>query len=433
MQAKKSTNTKVSNDAQPRKRAALGDVSNVNKGDAVERPAETKKAAGTAKATLSKAAKPVGVQKATSRTESTRSVLGEKDKNRQGNELKRPASTTGVADKPQKKRSSGSNSGSKVPKDDSPENDENIAPSEENIPEIENHSKSSAKVAHDTAEEEIFPQPEEFIPEHVREEIEKMNAEDFGDPLMVSEYVYEILEYMKVLEQQTMPNPNYMTHQRELEWQMRGVLLDWLLEVHTRFHLLPETFYLTVNIIDRFLTQKVVQLERLQLVGVTAMFIASKYEEVLSPHITNFVHVSEDSFTETEILSAERYILATLDYNLSYANPMHFMRRISKADNYDIQTRTIAKYLLEISLFDHRLLAFQPSVNAAAAMYLSRSIQGKPAWDDILVHYSGYTEEQISPVVDIMIDYLRSDVVHNAFYKKYAGKKFLKGTSSANQ
>jgi len=208
---------------------------------------------------------------------------------------------------------------------------------------------------------------------------------------------------------------------------MRGVLIDWLLEVHTRFHLLPETFYLTVNIIDRFLSSKVVQLERLQLVGVTAMFIASKYEEVLSPHIGNFRHVADDGFTEAEILSAERFILQTLDYNLSFPNPMHFMRRISKADNYDIQSRTLAKYLLEISLLDHRFLEFRPSVNAAASMHLARIILEKGPWDDILVHYSGYTEEEIEPAFDTMIDYLRGPVAHNAFYKKYAGKKFLKG------
>ena len=224
----------------------------------------------------------------------------------------------------------------------------------------------------------------------IAQAIQAMDADDEGDPLMVSEYVYEVLEYMKQLELTTQPNPNYIEQQKELEWRMRGVLVDWLLEVHTRFHLLPETFYLTVNLIDRFLSCKVVQLERLQLVGVTAMFIASKYEEVLSPHIGNFRHVADDGFTEAEILNAERYILATLNYDLSFPNPMHFMRRISKADNYDIQTRTLAKYLLEISLLDHRFLHFRPSINAAASMQLARVILEKGQWVsvDVLRHMS---------------------------------------------
>ncbi len=73
-------------------------------------------------------------------------------------------------------------------------------------------------------------------------------------------------------------------------------------------------------------------------------------------------------------------MLATLDYDLSYPNPMNFLRRISKADNYDIQSRTIGKYLMEISLLDHRLLSYRPSHLAAAAMYLARLILGRGEW-----------------------------------------------------
>ena len=177
------------------------------------------------------------------------------------------------------------------------------------------------------------------------------------------------------------------------------------------------------------------------------MFIASKYEEVLSPHIGNFRHVADDGFTEAEILSAERFVLATLNYDLSYPNPMHFMRRISKADNYDIQTRTLAKYLLEISLLEHKFLEFRPSLCAAASMHLARVILQKGTWvgrswpslinvlclqvvqDALLVHYSGYTEEDIRPTVNAMIEHLLAPTVHQAFYRKYAGKRFLKGTS----
>ena len=159
----------------------------------------------------------------------------------------------------------------------------------------------------------------------------------------------------------------------------RDILNDWLVQVHQRFQLLPETFYLAINIIDRFLSNKIVQLDKLQLVGITAMFIASKYEEVISPHVSNFTYMAKD-YTDQEILSAERFILAALNYDLSYPNPMNFLRRISKADNYDIQTRTLGKYLLEISTLDHRFLEFCPSHIAAAAMYMSRLILERGEW-----------------------------------------------------
>jgi G2/mitotic-specific cyclin 1/2 len=190
---------------------------------------------------------------------------------------------------------------------------------------------------------------------------------------------------------------------------------------------LPETLFLAVNIVDRFLSCKVVQLDRLQLVGITAMFIASKYEEVMSPHVSNFVHVADEGFKDSEILSAERFILTTLDYDLSYPNPMNFLRRISKADNYDIQTRTLGKYLLEIGCLDHRFMKYPPSQIAAAAMYLARLALNRGEWDATLTKYAGYTETEIEPIFKLMVNYLASDVIHEAFFKKYASKKFLKG------
>lgn len=258
-----------------------------------------------------------------------------------------------------------------------------------------------------------------------------LDDEDKEDPLMVSEYVNEIFDYLRKLEPETQPNPNYMDDQIDLRWQMRGILVDWLVEVHTRFRLLPETLFLAVNIVDRFLTNKIVMLDKLELVGVTAMFIAAKYEEVFSPHVQYFRHVADDGFTEDEILRAERFILATLDYNLSYPNPMNFLRRISKADQYDFQTRTFAKYLIEISLLDHRFLEFLPSHVSAAAMYMARMMLHRGAWDANLIHFSDYTEEQILPVFRMMIDYLIRPVKHQAFFKKYASKKFMKASLHA--
>ena len=160
------------------------------------------------------------------------------------------------------------------------------------------------------------------------------------------------------------------------------------------------------------------------------MFIASKYEEVLSPHVQNFRHVADDGFTEAEILSAERYVLSALNYDLSYPNPMNFLRRISKADNYDIETRTLGKYLMEISLLDHRFMGYLPSEIAASSMYLARKILDKGPWDATIAHYAGYSEEQIEPIFILMVDYLARPVTHEAFFKKYASKKFMKGKST---
>lgn len=193
-------------------------------------------------------------------------------------------------------------------------------------------------------------------------------------------YFPHICVPLTFVQQTTMPNPNYMANQKDLAWKMRGILTDWLIQVHSRFRLLPETLFLCVNIIDRFLSARVVSLAKLQLVGITCMFIAAKVEEIVAPSASNFLYCADSSYTETEILQAERYVLKTIDWNLSYPNPIHFLRRISKADDYNVQVRTIGKYLLEIQCLEWRLIAAPPSLLAAASVWLARLILGYSDW-----------------------------------------------------
>lgn len=368
LQTKKTVTTSQVQGLQ-RKRAALGDVSNVTKGEAVE----GKKPAVRA-GLVSKAAQPTGIRKST--RSSGRAAMVPKA-SRANVDVRRAGSTkASVTGVPKRKVPSISTSSGTT---------ETVADREPLRKKA--YTGDAERRFREEKEEDVVPKCE---PEPVRVKpeptivfppgVEDPDPEDLDDPLMVAEYAHDIFEYLRDLEVNTIPNPNYMDHQDELEWKMRGILIDWLVEVHTRFHLLPETLFLAVNIIDRFLSEKVVQLDRLQLVGITAMFIASKYEEVLSPHVANFSHVADDGFSEAEILSAERCILGTLNYDLSYPNPMNFLRRISKADNYDIQSRTIGKYLMEISLLDHRFMAYRPSHVAAGAMYLSRLILDRGEW-----------------------------------------------------
>ena len=182
-----------------------------------------------------------------------------------------------------------------------------------------------------------------------------------------------------------MPDPNYISFQTEVTWAMRSVLVDWLVEINMKLKLLPETLFLAVYLMDRFLSIRTVSVTKLQLVGITATLIASKYEEILSPSISNFVYLSDNTFDDQEILKAEVYMLNSLQFNLSYPNPYMFLRRISKVcpaipplitqgDNYDIQTRTLAKYFLESSLLEHLFLSYPPSILAASAMYLARKM-----------------------------------------------------------
>ncbi|KAI0977313.1 hypothetical protein F4678DRAFT_9570 [Xylaria arbuscula] len=249
--------------------------------------------------------------------------------------------------------------------------------------------------------------------------------EDAWDISMVAEYGDEIFQYMKEQERNLLPNPHYMDDQGEIQWSMRSVLMDWVIQVHARFGLLPETLFLTVNYIDRFLSNKVVSLAKLQLVGATAIFIAAKYEEINCPSVQEIVYMVDSGYTAEEILKAERFMLSMLDFELGWPGPMSFLRRISKADDYDLETRTLAKYFLEVVIMDERFVASPPSYIAAGAHCLSRLVLHKGEWAPAHVHYSGYTYQQLKPLVAMLLDCCRhARKHHSAVFEKYSDKRY---------
>lgn len=224
--------------------------------------------------------------------------------------------------------------------------------------------------------------------------------DEYWDTSMVAEYGDEIFDYMRDLEvsgcgytwapltcadtvlykMKMLPNAHYMDNQAEIQWSMRSVLMDWLVQVHHRFSLLPETLFLCVNYIDRFLSCKIVSLGKLQLVGATAIFIAAKYEEINCPSVQEIVYMVDGGYTVDEILKAERFMLSMLKFELGWPGPMSFLRRISKADDYDLETRTLAKYFLEVTIMDERFVGCPPSFIAAGAHCLARMMLKKGTW-----------------------------------------------------
>lgn len=256
-----------------------------------------------------------------------------------------------------------------------------------------------------------------------------LDPEEVRDTSMVAEYSADIFAYMAKCECRTMANPNYMDFQGEIRWHMRATLVDWLMQVHMRYHMMPETLWIAMNVVDRFLSARVVSLAKLQLVGVTAMFIAAKYEEILAPSVDEFVFMTENGYTRDEILKGERIILTTLDFNISgYCSPYSWCRRISKADDYDIQTRTLAKFFMELTLFDHRFLRAKPSLIAAIAMYLSRKMLGG-SWNEAFVYYSRTVEEQLIPGANLLLERLLDESFPDCFVcQKYGNRRYLKAS-----
>ncbi|KAL9579309.1 MAG: hypothetical protein Q9212_005185 [Teloschistes hypoglaucus] len=249
------------------------------------------------------------------------------------------------------------------------------------------------------------------------------------DTSMVAEYGEEIFGYMRDLEIKMLPNAHYMDNQAEIQWSMRSVLMDWLVQVHHRFGLLPETLFLCVNYIDRFLSCKIVSLGKLQLVGATAIFVAAKYEEINCPSVQEIVYMVDGGYTVDEILKAERFMLSMLQFELGWPGPMSFLRRISKADDYDLETRTLAKYFLEITIMDERFVGSPPSFVAAGAHCLARMMLEKGKWSPAHTYYSNYTYAQLYNIVLLMVECCENPRKHHgAIFDKYTDKRYKRAS-----
>lgn len=274
----------------------------------------------------------------------------------------------------------------------------------------------------------VFDEQSNTILQQVFEELHRPGIdpldEDTYDLVMVVEYTHEIFQYLRTLEVKHKPHPKYMQFQPELKWSYRSTLIDWIVQVHTRFQLLPETLFLTVNIIDRFLSRKTVTLNRFQLVGAAALFIAAKYEEINCPTLKEIAYMLDNAYTKEDILKAERYMINALDFEFGWPGPMSFLRRVSKADDYEYDIRTLAKYLLETTIMDPRMVSAPPSWLSAGAYYLSKVILGQTRWTKKHVFYSGYTIDQLVPLATAILENCRHATRrHQAIFEKYAERR----------
>lgn len=134
---------------------------------------------------------------------------------------------------------------------------------------------------------------------------------------------------------------------------MRTILVDWLIEVQNRFRLMSETLFITVNLIDRYIMRRQVQQHKFQLVGVTAMFIACKYQEIQPPRMQDFVYITNNAYTNDEMREMETKLLQVLEFNVMFPTALSFMETYMRAmDCVDLPTELYSNLLLKLSLTD---------------------------------------------------------------------------------
>ncbi|KAF5808961.1 putative cyclin domain-containing protein [Helianthus annuus] len=265
-----------------------------------------------------------------------------------------------------------------------------------------------------------------------------------SDPQMCEAYVSDIYEYLRNMEMEVKrrPKADYIEKvQKDVTVNMRGVLVDWLVEVAEEYKLLPDTLYLTISYIDRFLSANVLNRQRLQLLGVSSMLIASKYEEISPPHTEDFCYITDNTYTKQEVVKMEADVLKTLKFEMGNPTVRTFLRRCTRVvqEDYDtpnLQLEFLSYYLSELSLLDYSCIKFLPSMIAASVTFLSRFIldPNSHPWNLALQQQSGYKPSDLKECVQILHDLQSSRRAANlvAIREKYNQHKFkcVSGLSS---
>lgn len=264
---------------------------------------------------------------------------------------------------------------------------------------------------------------------------------NLDDELQVAPYVTDLFQHLYREEEKYRPQM-YMTLQRDINAKMRAILIDWLVEVHMKFRLVPETLFLCVNIIDRYCLKGHVMRSQLQLVGVTALLVACKYEEIYPPEVSDCVYITDKAYTRNDILEMEQKIVHKLSFHITVPTAYPFLQRFLNVVKASTLIKNAATYYTERTLQEYELNKYRPSVISAAAVILAMNnpdicqtdefsstlISGMPS---ILLEYTEFDVEELRECARVIAEKVGEEPITasrrrlGAVKKKYENRRYL--------
>lgn len=189
--------------------------------------------------------------------------------------------------------------------------------------------------------------------------------------LIHMEYINDIWE--SFIEKEKFNNYSFndiINIQTDIKVSMRCILIDWLISLQDKFFINAKTLFLTINLIDRYLSKKLIFRTKFQLLGVTALFIAMKYEEMYMKNITEFVNLTAQAFDKNEILDMESVLIDLVDFNLDLPLSIDFFGALSSVYEFDKKEYKFGNFLLEAFLLDIDCCKYKQSDIGLAFCYI---------------------------------------------------------------
>lgn len=246
-------------------------------------------------------------------------------------------------------------------------------------------------------------------------------------PQHVEDHKQPILEFLKSSEPRYRVSRDYLAAQTEVTPKMRGILVDWLVDVSLRFKLDAQCLFLAVNLLDRFLAKIQIPRQRLQLLGVTCLMIAAKFEEIYPPQLKDFICVCDGAYTKKEVLAMEGEVLAALDFGIVQPTALFYLRNFNSSLKMDDRLFVFAQYLLEHALVDLNALKHDNCLLAAGAVFLVGKIFRKDGWSEEARAATQCGEEEVKlSAKDLYLILKRADGSSlTALKRKFAEERYF--------
>ena len=232
--------------------------------------------------------------------------------------------------------------------------------------------------------------PKEFKEQKIKKKVENENDDEYIDDddkirkkyfdiskinnkQIPKEYI-NIIYYNLLKEEEKGINPKpdhtYMNRQPEINDKMRSILVDWIIDVHFKFGFTDETLFMTISIIDRYLSICHISRINFQLLGITALMIACKHEEIDLPKIDDFIYITDNAYIKEEVIKMEEDVLIKLNFEFLYPSPIKFFEYLSVHFNFSKKHHMMGKYLMESFLLDVKNVKYKPSIISCACTYI---------------------------------------------------------------
>ena len=208
-----------------------------------------------------------------------------------------------------------------------------------------------------------------------QEKDKKTQNKKESNPQFVSEYSEKIFENLLKEEKNFIEikgiNNKYMKNQKEINPEMRSILNNWLIEVHDKFNYNEQTLFICINLIDRYLSIKKIERANYQLVGICALFIACKHEEINLPNPKDFLFITENAYSKEQLFKMEYDILNSINFEVLIPTQLDFYLYLSYKFDLSEKEDLLGKYLLNICLIDYNLIKYPFSIVACSCLYIS--------------------------------------------------------------